>query len=128
MFEHRRQPLLPRPCFYLRLARNLLFGFGVVAAALFIGMCGYHFFENLPWLDAYLNASMILSGMGPVDPVKSVGGKVFAGTYALFSGIALLSSAGIIFAPVFHRFIHKFHLESEEEPKAPHSRQVSAKH
>jgi hypothetical protein len=122
MYEHRTQPLLPRKVFYRRLARNFIVGLAVVCAALLVGMFGYHFLESLPWLDAYLNAAMILSGMGPVDPVKTVPGKVFAGAYALFSGIALLSSAGIIFAPVFHRFIHKFHLESDDAPKAPQAR------
>ena len=74
-------------------------------------MAGYHFLERLPWLDAFLNASMILSGMGPVGELKTTAGKIFAGCYALFSGVAFLTSIGLIFAPVFHRFLHKFHLE-----------------
>ncbi len=83
--------------------------------ALSIGMAGYHGFEGLPWLDAFLNAAMILSGMGPVAEIQTAAGKLFAGCYALFSGFALLTSAGVVFAPVFHRFLHKFHLESEAQ-------------
>ncbi len=80
-------------------------------------MGGYHGFERLPWLDAFLNAAMILSGMGPVAPIQTVAGKLFAGFYALFSGFALLTSAAVVFAPVFHRFLHKFHLEAESDEK-----------
>lgn len=76
-----------------------------------IGVTGYHAFAGLPWIDSLLNASMILTGMGPVDPMKSVGAKLFASAYALFSGLVFLSSAGILFSPIFHRFLHKFHLE-----------------
>jgi hypothetical protein len=95
------------------------FGVGatIIGVSLGIGMAGYHVFEKMSWLDAFANASMILSGMGPLAPVQSNGGKIFAGCYALFSGIAFLSSVGVIFAPVFHRFIHKFHLESASESK-----------
>ena len=76
-------------------------------------MAGYHFLEKLPWLDAFLNASMILSGMGPVAPIQTSAGKLFAGCYALFSGLALITSIGVVFAPVFHRFLHRFHLEPD---------------
>ena len=79
------------------------------------GMCGYHFLEKLPWVDAFLNAAMILGGMGPVDPVKTGAGKIFAGLYALYSGLALITIAGLLLAPVVHRFLHKFHLESGHE-------------
>jgi len=74
---------------------------------------GYHCLEQLPWIDAFLNAAMILSGMGPVATLQTNAGKLFAGCYALFSGIALITILGIIFAPVVHRFLHKFHLEDE---------------
>jgi hypothetical protein len=75
-------------------------------------MCGYHFLEQLPWIDALLNASMILGGMGPVDPIKTEAGKIFASCYALYSGLAIISVAGLLLAPVVHRFLHKFHLDS----------------
>ncbi len=77
-------------------------------------MLGYHGFEGMPWLDAFLNASMILGGMGPVDVLKTEGGKLFAGFYALFSGIVVLAVAGILFSPIVHRILHKFHFEDSE--------------
>ncbi|MGA2869983.1 MAG: hypothetical protein ABSF34_12600, partial [Verrucomicrobiota bacterium] len=86
---------------------------GVIVVSLGIGMTGYHWLEKLPWIDAFLNAAMILSGMGPVASLQTSAGKLFAGCYALYSGIALISILGIIFAPVIHRFLHKFHLEDE---------------
>jgi hypothetical protein len=83
-----------------------------------MGIGGYHFFEKQPWLDAFVNASMILSGMGPVSPLQTSAGKLFAGAYALFSGLAFITAMGIVFAPVFHPFLHKFHLESGgDEPR-----------
>jgi hypothetical protein len=75
-------------------------------------MGGYHFIEGLPWIDAFANAAMILSGMGPLDPIKTAAGRLFAGVYAIFSGVAFLSTVGILLAPVVHRSLHKFHLES----------------
>lgn len=117
MFEPRRKPLLPRRSFYLRMARSLALAVAIVLVSLGGGMAGYHFFENLPWLDAFLNAAMILSGMGPVSPLQTTGGKLFAGCYALFSGLALLSTLAVVFAPLFHRFLHKFHLDTEAREK-----------
>ena len=114
MFEHHTKPLLPRREYYRRIVRNIGLGAVVVTVSLGIGMVGYHGFEKLPWIDAFLNAAMILSGMGPVATLQTDAGKLFAGGYALFSGIALISIVGIIFAPVVHRFLHKFHLEDEE--------------
>ena len=84
----------------------------VVAVSLAVGMCGYHFLEKLPWIDALLNASMILGGMGPVDPIKTFAGKIFASFYALYSGLAIISVAGLLLAPIVHRFLHKFHVDS----------------
>ena len=113
MFEHRTQPLLPRKVFYRRLAHHAALGIVVIVVSLGIGMIGYHAFEKLPWVDAFVNAAMILSGMGPVATLQTDGGKIFAGCYALFSGLALIAILGIIFAPVIHRSLHKFHLEAE---------------
>ena len=114
MFEHRSKPLLPRRQFYVRLARGAGIGLMVIAFALGMGMVGYRTFEGMSWVDAFVNASMILSGMGPVSPLQSDGGKIFAGCYALFSGLAFITCLGIVFAPVIHRFLHKFHLETSE--------------
>jgi hypothetical protein len=115
MFEHHAKPLLPRRIFYRRVVRNVLIGVAFIAVSLGIGMAGYHHFEKMSWLDAFVNASMLLSGMGPVGTLQTDGGKMFAGGYALFSGLALVAAIGIIFAPVFHRFLHKFHLEDSED-------------
>jgi len=113
MFEHRTKPLLPRKEYHRRVLHHAALGIMVVSVSLGIGMIGYHFFEKLPWIDAFLNAAMILSGMGPVATLQTDGGKIFAGCYALFSGLSLISILGIIFAPVVHRTLHKFHLEDE---------------
>lgn len=113
MFEHRQQPLAPRRVFYGRLARSILLAGAIVLVALGLGMLGYRILENMPWLDAFLNAAMILSGMGPVGTLQSPAAKLFAGCYALFSGLVFISVTGVLFAPVFHRFIHKFHLDQE---------------
>jgi hypothetical protein len=113
MFEHRTKPLLPRKVYLQRLVHHAVLGVAVIVVSLGIGMMGYHGFENLPWVDAFVNAAMILSGMGPVATLQTDGGKIFAGCYALFSGISLIAILGIIFAPVVHRFLHKFHLEDE---------------
>jgi hypothetical protein len=113
MYERRTQPLLSRRVFYARLSRSMTLGSTIILGSLCIGMAGYHYFEKLPWLDAFTNASMILSGMGPLAPIQTSAGKLFAGCYALFSGIAFISSVGVVFAPIYHRFLHKFHLESK---------------
>ena len=117
MFESRKKPLLPRRAFYRRLAGSLALAAAIVLASLGLGMVGYHGFEKLSWLDAFLNAAMILSGMGPVAPMQTPAGKLFAGCYALFSGLALISTLAVIIAPIFHRFLHKFHLEAESRDK-----------
>ena len=117
MFEQRKKPLLPRRAFFARLAKSLALALAIVLVSLGIGMAGYHGFEGLPWLDAFLNASMILSGMGPVATLQTVGGKLFAGCYALFSGLALVTTVAVIFAPLFHRFLHKFHVETDYREK-----------
>jgi hypothetical protein len=117
MFEHKSARLLSRAAFYRRLALSFAFSSVVVFGTLFMGVCGYHYFENLPWIDALVNASMLLGGMGPVDPVHTVGGKLFASFYALFCGLVLIAAVGILFAPIAHRFLHRFHLEMEDEGK-----------
>jgi hypothetical protein len=113
MFEHKDHPLLPRQLFFRRMLYSLLLGLVLIMVSLVIGMMGYHHYENMSWIDAFVNAAMILSGMGPLAPLNTYGGKLFAGIYAIYSGIALISIAGIIFAPVFHRFLHRFHLENK---------------
>ena len=115
VFEHRREPLISRREFYRRIIRHLLFAILLICFSLFIGVLGYHLTEGLSWLDSLLNASMILTGMGPVDVMRTSSGKLFASFYALFSGIAFITIVGVTFAPVFHRFLHKFHLEFDSD-------------
>jgi hypothetical protein len=114
MYEHHTKPLLPRRVFLVRLARSVAMGLVCIVAALGVGMAGYHWFVKLSWIDAFENAAMILSGMGPVSPVDSDAGKLFAGCYALFSGLMFVATVGVIFAPVYHRFLHKFHLADDK--------------
>ena len=114
MYEHHKQPLASRRVFVRRLALNALVGLLLLVLSLLIGILGYHFLENLPWIDALLNASMILGGMGPVSPMKTDAGKIFASFYAIYSGVILLASVSILIAPIFHRFLHHFHLADEE--------------
>lgn len=111
MFEHRHQPLLARRLFLGRMGRSLFAFVIIVTLSLAFGAIGYRVAADLPWVDALLNAAMILTGMGPVDRMTSVGGKLFAAGYALFSGVAFLSSVGVLAAPVVHRFLHRFHIE-----------------
>jgi hypothetical protein len=113
VFEHRRQPLATWPVFLRRLRRHINFAARIVGAALGVGILGYHFLAGFAWLDALVDASMILSGMGPVNPLQNTAGKLFASFYALFSGVVFISTAGIVLAPIVHRFLHKFHLDSD---------------
>ena len=115
MFEHRSKPLLSRVAFYQRLLRHFGLALIIISSSLVVGILGYHYFAGFPWLDALLNASMILSGMGPVQSLDTNAGKLFASFYALFSGIAFISTIGIVFVPIFHRFLHKFHLDTSDD-------------
>jgi hypothetical protein len=111
MFEPKHGKLAPLPIFVRRVALSLLWTAVVLCIALGIGVVGYHLVAGLPWIDALLNASMILTGMGPVAPMTTTAAKLFASGYALFSGVVFLSSIGLVLAPVFHRVLHKFHLD-----------------
>lgn len=112
-FEPRHKPLVSRPVFFARLLWHALGALVLIAAALAIGVAGYHYLENLPWTDALLNASMILGGMGPVNPLQTEAGKLFASAYALFSGLLFVAALGLLFAPLIHRMLHRFHLEED---------------
>ena len=114
--EHRSEPLLPWSKFVRRMTRSGSVGATIVLVALIIGVVGYHALGRLGWLDALVNASMILGGMGPVDPITTVAGKLFESAYALFSGVAFLTSVGIFLAPALHRLIHRLHLEQVTRP------------
>jgi len=116
-YESRLEPVAPASLFMRRLARSIILGLGTVAVALGLGVIGYRVFARLGWLDSLYNASMILGGMGPVDNRPSIpdAEKWFASAYALFSGFAILIIAGVMFGPVFHRFIHRFHADFPEK-------------
>ncbi len=119
MNEQSPTPLLPMHEYLARLGRSLVLGLSMIAVCLGIGMVGYHCLEKLSWIDAFLNAAMILSGMGPVATLQTNAGKLFAGFYALFSGLALISIIGIVMAPVVLRFLHKFHLDMYGKKSPP---------
>ena len=103
--------MLPKWQYYHRIVRYLGLSVGFLTIGLLIGIVGYRYIVGISWIDAFLNASMLLGGMGPVNTPATNAGKIFAGCYALFSGIIFLIAAGIIFAPIFHRFLHHFHLD-----------------
>ena len=111
MFEHHAQPLLSRGQFVARLVQSGGITLGLVGVSLLVGMIGYRFLEGLSWIDAFLNASMLLGGMGPVNAPVSFGGKLFAGLYALYCGLVVILIAGVLLAPLAHRILHKFHLQ-----------------
>src|SRR5476651_471680 len=118
MAQRRYKPLPPPEVFRRHLATSGAVGLLLVVISLAFGMAGYAYFEKIGFYDAFLNASMILSGMGPVLNPGSTGGKVFAGFYALYSGFAVLAIAAIMFAPVVRRFLHRFHLEAIDDNTA----------
>ena len=111
-FEHRAQPVIPAERFIIRLAHSGIIAVGFIVVSLLIGMLGYHHLEGLHWIDAFLNAAMLLGGMGPVNMPVTSGGKLFAGLYALYCGLAVIFVAGVMLAPIAHRLLHKFHMEN----------------
>ena len=115
MYEHRRRPMLTRAQFARRMLAHFAFSATLVAVSLFAGMWGYHHFEGLSWLDGFVNAAMLLGGMGPVNELHTTAGKLFAGFYALYAGLVFLIVAGVLLAPVIHRIAHKIHLVEEGE-------------
>jgi hypothetical protein len=112
-FEHHSQPVIPFDLFVRRIIRYTFFAFLLLGSSLGIGVLGYHYFNELPWLDSLLNASMILTGMGPIDPMKNDGAKWFASFYSIFSGVVFLSTVAVFLSPIVHRFLHKLHVDEE---------------
>ncbi len=113
MFEHLSAPVITRRTYIRRQARHALMAGGILLLAWAVGTSGYMLFEGMGLIDGMLNASMILGGMGPVTELHTTGGKLFASFYALFSGIGFIGAAGVLFAPAYHRFMHKFHIQLE---------------
>jgi hypothetical protein len=110
-YEHVSQPVLSRPKFLRRMLHSAGIGALIIVVSLVAGMLGYRLLVGLSWVDAYENAAMILSGMGPLSSPLTMAGKIFAGTYALYSGIAVLVTAGVLFAPLIHRLLHRLHAD-----------------
>jgi hypothetical protein len=112
MYEHRTQPLLSRRRFFARMARSGSVVALLVVGSLAIGMVGFRELAAFDWLDAFLNAAMLLGGMGPVNTPASTVGKLFAGLYALYCGLVVVLAAGLLLAPIAHRMLHRFHVDS----------------
>lgn len=115
MYEHRTHGLISRAEFGKRVVRHVMVAMMVLLVSLALGVTGYHYVAGLPWIDALLNASMILTGMGPVDTMVTTGAKFFASLYALFSGVVFLGIASVLVAPFAHRLLHRFHLEKQRQ-------------
>lgn len=119
MFERYNQPLLPRRLFLRRLAYHVAAALALLMGSLALGVLGYRTLEGMGWIDAILNASMILGGMGPVDTLHTAAGKLFASAYALFSGVMFLAVAGVVLTPLFHRLLHHFHIDEDPASVGP---------
>lgn len=115
MFEKRHHKLLPKHLFFRRVVKNSFIAFLIIAFSLFVGTLGYHLTAGFSWIDALYNAAMILTSMGPPDTISTDTAKIFATCYALFSGIAFITTITMFLAPFVHRFLHKFHLDDENE-------------
>jgi len=113
VYEARHQPLLTRARFLRRVARHFGMAVAVLAVSLAGGMLGYHAFESLPWIDAFLNSAMLLGGMGPVNPPLTAAGKLFAGVYALYAGLVFIVTAALVVTPILHRVLHRLHLNGK---------------
>jgi hypothetical protein len=118
-YERLREPLAS----WDRFVRRVLTHFGIVilviGVSLAVGMGGYRYFQRMEWIDAFLNAAMLIGGMGPIETKLTWGGKLFAGLYALYAGLVVLVAAGILMAPLFHRFLHRLHLDEDEKRVRP---------
>ena len=113
MYESKSHPPISSKRFVGRVLRHIAAAFALVLVSLMLGMAGYEYFEQLPWRDAFLNSAMLLGGMGPVNAPQTDAGKLFAGLYALYAGLVFLIGAGVVFTPILHRVMHKFHWERD---------------
>jgi hypothetical protein len=122
MYEHRSSPLLPWPAFIRRLFRHFGYVLRIGLFSIVLGMLGFHFLAHQEWIDAFLNTAMLLGGMGPVGDIKGVAGKLFAGIFALYAGLAFIAAFAVLTAPVLHRMIHRFHAEEQSARRSNHTR------
>ncbi len=111
MYEHHTSPVLPWPAFVRRMLRHGTYVLAIAVVSIAIGMAGFHWFAMEGWLDAFLNAAMLLGGMGPVGEIRSTGGKLFAGLFALYAGLVFIAAFALLTAPALHRLLHKLHAE-----------------
>lgn len=116
-YEQKHEPMVPRAMFLRRLGRNASVALGMLGASLVLGMIGYRVLEGMDWVDSFLESAMLLGGMGPIHGPQTIPGKLFAGVYALYAGILVIGTAGVILAPIFHRVLHAFHVQDEEDEK-----------
>jgi hypothetical protein len=114
-FEHRSEKVIPRHRFARRLGKAIALWLALIFVSLLVGMAGYAWTEGMSIVDAYVNAAMILSGMGPLGELKTTAGKIFAGSYAIFSGLVIIIATGFVLAPIFHRVLHRFHVETAKD-------------
>ncbi|MEP6718716.1 MAG: hypothetical protein ABJB21_06230 [bacterium] len=114
MFEHRHEKLAPLSVFLKRMVGTASIGLVLLLITLLIGICGYHWLDGLDWIDSLVEASMILGGMGPINPLTNTSAKIFASVYALFSGVVFIALMGLLLTPVVHRLMHKFHLKDSK--------------
>lgn len=114
MFEHRYEKVAPLSVFLKRMIGSAGLGLALLLVALFIGISGYHWLDGLDWVDSLLEASMILGGMGPINPLTNTSAKIFASLYALFSGVVFIALMGLLLTPVIHRLMHKFHVKDSD--------------
>ena len=117
LYEHRSQPLLSRRKFVQRVGWHFLISLVLVLASLAVGMVGYHWLAGFHWIDSFLNAAMLLGGMGPVGDIPTASGKLFAGIYALYAGLVLIAASAVLLTPVLHRLLHRLHLEDHAAAK-----------
>jgi hypothetical protein len=114
MFERRHEKLAPISVFVKRIAASFVMAGILIVVALFIGITGYHWIAGFSWVDSLLEASMILGGMGAINPLTTTGAKIFAAGYALFSGLVFIAVMGVVLAPIIHRMLHKFHVDEDD--------------
>jgi len=122
MYEHRTAPLLPWRAFVRRMLKHAGYVGEFALMSIVVGMVGFHFLAGQAWIDAFLNTAMLLGGMGPVGEIESNSGKLFAGLFALYAGLAFIAAFAVLTAPVLHRLIHKFHMEPEDARARNHKR------
>jgi hypothetical protein len=116
-YENKSEPVVSREVFLRRLGRNAIVALTVIGVSMIVGIIGYHTIEGMEWIDAFLESAMLLGGMGPIHAPVTVAGKLFAGIYALYAGVLVIGTAGVILAPIFHRLLHSLHVEDDDDEK-----------